>query len=162
MINIIKPLRKLLGVMGIGLSWSVMWGLVFAILGLIGGIIRPQDIDPGEGPVVIIGTGLLVGFVSGVVFGIILSFAENRKTLLDLALIRVAIWGMLAAAVWPLLTIVHDSMMIILCPLGAACAAGAVALARRAEFHSREQSSLAGLIDRFLASHLKAACASNG
>ena len=157
-----KPLRKLLGVMGIGLSWSIVWGVVFATLGLIAGIVRPEDIDPGEGPVVVIGTGLLVGFVSGAVFGIILSFAENRKAILDLALIRVALWGMLAAAVWPLLTIVHDSMMVIVCPLGAICALAAVAIARRAELHDPERPQLLRLIGRLLASPLQAACASNG
>jgi hypothetical protein len=157
-----KPLRKFLGVMGIGLSWSVAWGGVFATLGLIAGMVRPEDIDPGEGPIVIIGTGLLVGFVSGAVFGIILSFAENGKAILDLALIRVAIWGMLAAAVWPLLTAVHDSMMIILCPLGAVCTSAAVAIARRAELHDPERSQLMRLIGRLLASPLQAACASNG
>ncbi len=157
-----KPFRKLLGVIGIGLSWSMLWGIVFATLVLIAGFIRPEDIDPGEGPVVAIGTGLLVGFVSGAIFGIILSFAEHRKAILDLALIRVAIWGMLAAAAWPLLTAVHDSMMIILCPLGAFCASAAVAIARRAELYDPERSQFLRWIGRFAASPLRAACASNG
>jgi hypothetical protein len=154
-------LRKLLGVMGIGLSWSMVWGLVFATLVLIAGTLRPEDIDPGEGPLVAIGTGLMVGFVSGAVFGIILAFAENGKAILDLALLRVAIWSALAAAVWPLLTVVHDSMMIILCPLGAGCASAAVAIARRSERQDPERPQLS-LIGRLLASPLQAACASKG
>ncbi|MGI8783293.1 MAG: hypothetical protein ACR2L2_06555 [Acidobacteriota bacterium] len=113
-----KPLRKLLGVMGIGLSWGAVWGALFATLVLIIGIVRPEDIDPGEGAVAVSGIGWLVGFVSGVLFGIILSFAEDRKSILDPALSRVAIWGMLGSAAWPLLTAVDDSMMLILCPLG--------------------------------------------
>lgn len=157
-----KPLRKLLGVMGIGLSWGVGWATFFVTLVLIIGIFRPQDMDPGEGPVVFIGTGLRVGFVSGAVFGIILSFAENRKSLLDLALIRVAIWGMLAAAAWPLLTAMDDRMVYILCPLGAVCASASVALARKAELHDPERPQLLRSIGRLLAKPLQAACASSG
>ena len=62
-------LRKLFGVLGIGLTWSIVWGVAFVALWLIAGIIRPEDIDPGEGPDVAVGTGVLVGFVSGAVFG---------------------------------------------------------------------------------------------
>lgn len=156
-----KSFRRLLGVIGIGLGWALMWGAFFLTLVLIIGTLRPQDIDPGEGPVVAVGTGLLVGFVSGAVFGMIFSFAENRKRIFDLALIRVAIWGMLAAAVWPLLTVVHDSMMIILCPLGAACASGAAAIARRAELDDPARPQLPRWISFLLATPLQAACASN-
>jgi len=157
-----QPLRKFLGVMGIGLSWGTVWAAVFATLVLIIGIVRPEDIDPGEGPLVASGIGLVVGFVSGAIFGIILSFAENRKSLRDLALIRVAIWGMVGSAVWPLLTPLPNSMMLILCPLGAVCASVSVAIAKRSERHRLERPPPFGLIGRLLASPLKAACASNG
>jgi hypothetical protein len=157
-----KSLRKILGVMGIGLSWGVAWSAVFATLVLIIGAFRPEDIDPGEGPLVASGIGFMVGVVSGVVFGIILSFAENRKSIHDLALVRVALWGVIGAAVWPLMTPLPDDMMLILCPLGAVCATALVAIARRAERHRLERPQSIGLIGRLLASPLKAACSSNG
>lgn len=157
-----KPLRKLRGVMGVGLIWGVVWGAFFLTLVLIIGIFRPQDMDHGEGPIVVIGTGLLVGFVSGAVFGAILSFAENQKSILDLALIRVALWGMLAAAVWPLLTAVDNSMIFITCPLGAICATASVAIARKAELLDAQRPQLLRLIGSLLAKPLQAACASNG
>ncbi|MGH9869807.1 MAG: hypothetical protein ACREAA_16805 [Candidatus Polarisedimenticolia bacterium] len=128
-----------------------MFGAVFTGLALMMMAVRPQDVDPGEGPAVAARTGLLVGFVSGAIFGAILSLAEHGKMLVDLALLRVAFWGVLAAAVWPLSTEVHDSMVIILCPLGGLFAAAAVALARRP-----------GMMGRLLARPLQAACASRG
>ncbi len=160
-----KLLWKLLGVIGIGLSWSMVWGAFFVTLVSIIAIFRPHDGDlaPGiEGWVVVIGAGLLVGFVSGADFGIILSFAENRKAMRKLALTRVAIWGMLAAAAWSLLTYVDDRMMYVLCSLGAAWAVASVAIARRAEWHDAERPQLLSLIGRLVASPLQAACASNG
>lgn len=157
-----KPLQKLLGVMGIGLGWGVVWAAFFVTIGLIIGILRPQDIGPGEGLLVASGIGLLVGFVSGSVFGMILSFADHRKAMLDLPLIRVAIWGMLGAAVWPLLTPLPNSMLIILCPLGAGCASASVAIARSAVLHDLNRPPLLKWIGRLFRNPLQAACASNG
>jgi hypothetical protein len=143
--------RKLLGIAGIGLSWGVVWGAVFALLDLVAGVLRPGDVGPGEGPVTAAAIGSGVGLVFGAAYGIILAVAERRKAILDLSLARVAIWGLLAAAVWPLATAVHDSMVIILCPLGASCAAAAVAIARRAGARR--------WIDRLVAGPLRAVCA---
>jgi hypothetical protein len=42
---------------------------------------------------------------------------------------------------FPLLTAVHNSMLIILCPIGAALAAGSVAIAKRAELRASEELS---------------------
>lgn len=155
-----RILRKLLGVLAIGLSWGPVWCAFFVTLVLIIGIIRPQDMDPGEGPGIAGKIGLLVGFVSGAVFGVILSFAENRKTLPDLALIRVALWGVVAAAVWPLLTTVDNRMIYILCPLGAACASASVAMARKMDLHAPERSQFLRWIGFVLVKPLQAVCAS--
>src|SRR5688572_26136797 len=89
-------LRRLVGVAGIGLSWGVAWSAVFVGIALFIGMARPEDIDPGEGPLRISAIGFVVGFVSGTIFGAILSIAENRKAMSDLALIRVAFWGVLS------------------------------------------------------------------
>lgn len=139
-------LRKLLGIFGIGASWGIVWGAFFFVLGAVAGIVRPQDIDPGEAPPLVLGTGVFVGFVSGALFGTIIAVAEIGKSISDLALVRIALWGMIAAAVWPLLTHVHDSMVFILSPLGAACAVGAVLLARKSS----------GIARRLLAPSLEA------
>ena len=46
--------RRILGVIGIGLSWSVVWGAFFFALASIIGFFRPQDFDSGETPIVFI------------------------------------------------------------------------------------------------------------
>jgi hypothetical protein len=157
-----KLLRRLLGVIGIGLSWGLTWGVLFAAVGLIIGVVRPQDIDPGENALVISGIGFVVGFVSGTIFGLILSVAENRKAVSALALIRVALWGVLGATAWPLLTPLPNDMLFVLCPLGAVCASVFVAIARRAAAAKPEKAHLLKYADRLLASPLRAACESNG
>src|SRR5262245_3208435 len=157
-----KTLRRSLGVMGIGASWGVVWGMVFTALDLIIGFFRPDDIGPGEGPLDVSRVGLLVGFVSGAIFGTILSILENRKSIRELSLLRVAIWASVAAAVWPLITVVDDSMVIILCPLGAGCALAAVTIARKAWAQDTKRSKLLSFIGGIVAKPLAAACASNG
>jgi hypothetical protein len=65
---------------------------------------------------------------------------------------------MVAAAVWPVLTIAADDMAIILCPLGAGCATAPVAIARRAEHDDAERPGVLAVVGRLLASPLRAAC----
>jgi hypothetical protein len=154
-------LRRLFGVTGIGLSWALVWALVFGTIAIVMSILRPQDIDPGETPVVFVGIGFAVGFVSGAVFGVILALAEHRKSILELPPLRAGLWGLLAAAMWPLLTPVDDRMVYILCPLGASCASASVAIARRV-MPGSERSSWRSKVGRLIASPLRAACASNG
>jgi hypothetical protein len=134
-------LRKLRGVIGTGLAWGTAWATIMAFAGVVVGVLRPEEIDPGEGPIVV-GTIMgMVGFISGVAFGALLSFAERRKTILELSPGRAAMWGILASAVLPLLTGRADAVFV-LCPLGAACAAASVAIARRAELRSPERPKL--------------------
>jgi hypothetical protein len=84
---------------------------------LIAWVVDPGTIDPGEGPSVIIGTGATLGRVSGAVFGGLL----------------------VATAVFPLLTPADNSMLLFLCPMGAALAAGSIAVAKRAFLRDSEE-----------------------
>jgi uncharacterized membrane protein len=124
-------LRKCRGILGVAITWGAVWGAVFATLAFIVGIIDPDSIDPGETPLRIAGLGAVFGVVSGVAFGVLLAVAEGKKTLRDLSLARVALWGAVASAVFPLLTPVDNSMLVIVCPIGAALAAGLVAVAKK-------------------------------
>lgn len=134
-------LRKLRGVIGTGLAWGTAWAAIMAVAGVVIGVLRPEEIDPGEGPIRVGAVMGMVGFVSGAVFGTLLSFAERRKTILDLSPGRAALWGILASAAFPLLTGRADAVFV-LCPLGAVCAAASVAIARRAELRNPTQPKL--------------------
>lgn len=133
-------LRKLRGVMGIGLTWGILWAAIAAAVGLVIRITIPGSFDPGDAGIPL-AMGV-VGFVSGVGFGILLSFAESRKTILDLSLSRVAMWGVLGSAALPLLTGMEDKLLFLTCPLGAIFAAGSLAIARRAELRDSDQPKL--------------------
>jgi len=133
-------LRKLRGVMGIGLAWGILWAAISAAVGLVIGVTDPDSIDPGDAGIPL-AMGI-VGLVSGVCFGILLSFAESRKKILDLSLTRAALWGILGSAALPLLTGMEDKLMFLTCPLGAVFAMASVAIARKAELHDSEQPKL--------------------
>jgi hypothetical protein len=62
-------LRKLRGVVGIGLTWGVLWAAIGATIATIIGIVDPGSFDPGESRVTLSGIVGFVGLVSGVCFG---------------------------------------------------------------------------------------------
>jgi hypothetical protein len=136
-------LRRCRGAFGIGMVWGAAWAAFLAAASVIIGIFDPDSIDPGEGPLMLARFGAAFGFVSGAAFGVLLSLTESRKGILKLSLPRAALWGVLGSAALPLLTPMNDSILVFACPLGAALAAGTVALARRAELRAgHEQSQL--------------------
>jgi len=135
-------LRKARGVLAVALTWGVLWWAIGMIVGLVIGVVDPDSIDPGEEPLVVGWIIGLVGFLSGLAFGLLLSLAEHRKTILDLSLPRVALWGILGAAAPLLLTGMPDGMVVVTCPLGAVFAAASIAIARRGELRGGEPTAL--------------------
>jgi hypothetical protein len=131
-------LRKVRGVLGSGLIWGILWATVGAITGFLIRITIPGSMDPGENELLVAALFGAIGFVSGAVFGVLLSFAESRKKILDLSLSRAAVWGLLGSAALPLLTTMDNRLMFIFCPLGALSAAASVAMARRAVLRESE------------------------
>ena len=134
-------LRKLRGLLGVGLTWGIAWAAITAIIGTVIGIIDPDSIDPGESPLI---AGAIVGFqgfVAGVGFGLLLSFVETRKTILGLSVLRAATWGLLASAALPFLTGMPMGMIWFVGGLGAATAA--LSVAERTLGHVEETRRLA-------------------
>ena len=131
-------LRKLRGMLGVGLTWGIGWATLIFILTSIIGAVDPQQIDQGEEPWRLAGLVGMVGFMSGAVFAVILSSAERRKSLKDLSVPRAALWGALGGAALPLLTTMNNSVMFNTVPLGVIFAASTVAIARRAALREAE------------------------
>jgi hypothetical protein len=129
-------LRRCRGAIGFGVTWGLVWAAIFFTLGIVAGFIDPDSIDPGEEPIRIARIGGFLGFVSGAAFAVLLSLGDGRKTIRNLSLIRVAIWGAVGSALFPLLTPANNSMLLLICPIGAALAAGSVAIAKRAELRA--------------------------
>lgn len=135
-------LRKLRGLLGLGLTWGILWAILTAAIGVVIWVVDPDSIDSGEGPLIASAIVGWQGFVAGVGFGILLSFAETRKAILDLSLIRAAIWGLLASAALPFLTGMPIGMLWFVCLLGATSASASVAIARRAVLRGPERREL--------------------
>lgn len=132
-------LRRLRGVLGTGVTWAVGWGVAFA--GLRIGLGFPYG-NLLEAAV----NGMILGFIGGSSFAVILSIAEHRRTLDQLSLRRVALWGGVGGmalllcfspmvfGAGPLLGKMLPSYLVQLALhglLGAGFASGSVALARR-------------------------------
>lgn len=125
-------LRKLRGIAGMALVWSAGFVAFWLVLGTIIRIVDPPSIDAGEGPFAMAPLFALLGAIAGTVFGLTVAFGERRRTLADLKLSRMAIWGAMGGAAMPLLLGKPLGNLAVFAPLGALLATGSLALARRA------------------------------
>ncbi len=81
-----KWLRRILGAVGMGLTWAAGWGLVGVLIGMI--------VDPdGSMDEMWVAVGAYPGFLGGVVFSAVLRIAEGRRRLDELSLPRFGAWG---------------------------------------------------------------------
>ncbi len=149
-----RLMRRLRGLVGVGLTWGTLWGAIGAGIGFVLGRLDPL-LWTLDNPVTLWGLGMAAyGFVSGVGFGTLLMLREGSKRLGELSLGRVALWGVLGSAAVPLLflgffqagTTVVDILgaMGVTALLGGVFAPGAVAIARRAELASPDERDLLG------------------
>jgi hypothetical protein len=86
-------------VLGIGLAWATLWLALWTIVVVMIGVLDPDSIDPGEGPMVMLSILGPMGLFSGVAFGILLSIADRGRSAVDRSMIRVAAYGILASAI---------------------------------------------------------------
>jgi len=119
-----------------GLLWAPAWAAIFTLLIGITSFFIPIRGDAG--PIRMIAIIGWVGLVSGALFGVVLSCAESRKSVGDLSLGRAALWGILASAVFPLVTGRADQVFWA-CPFGFIASVILVAVARNAELREQNQ-----------------------
>jgi hypothetical protein len=137
--------RRLRGAVTIGVIWALLWIAIGLILLAIVRVVRPQEIETGEGPGTVLPILGLVGFLSGLGFAGLLSVAERRTGLHELSLTRVALWGLLGSAAIPLLMGADVGNGWLTGPMGAIFATASVAIARRGAPRTNEASSRAVL-----------------
>lgn len=143
-----KWLRKLRGIIGMGLLWGVVWGLLGFLLGalqVLPGVLRLAPLPFIVARMVgsAFGWGIWGG-LSGATFGGALMLAEGRRSLTELSAARIGFWGALGGMVFPVLITVagivgRPGMLRVLpgftlagATLGAASAVSMLWLARRA------------------------------
>ena len=81
-------LRRIRGALLMGLIWAVVW----LPLGLLVGMIVDPDGRMDEPWVVV---GVYPGFLSGVIFSVVLGIAARRRKLDELSVAKVGGWGRL-------------------------------------------------------------------
>lgn len=136
-------MQRLRGAIGIGIAWAVIWAAAFTALGVVISLLDPDSIDPGESVGLVLRIGATLGLVSGAGFSGLLALAEGGRRIEELSLPRMALWGAVATAAFPLLTPANNAMVILLCPLGAIVAAGSVAIARRGSLRAGPTATVA-------------------
>jgi len=123
--------RWLRGALAVGVTWTVLWLAIGVLLWAAFRIFRPDDIGADEGLRVVLPILGLAGLLSGLGFATLLTLAERRRTLRDLSLRRIAIWGFLGSAAIPTLLGAPPGEGWLTGVLGATFAAISVAVARR-------------------------------
>jgi len=126
-------LRRIRGIIGTGLTWAAAWIGLGAGLGALAGF-------PLTYLVRIALTNSVGGFIAGTAFATILSIAERKRTLGDLSLKRVALWGAAGGVLVTSMPLAFGApVAFLLGPLlinggiGATLATGSVVMARRAD-----------------------------
>jgi hypothetical protein len=125
-------LRKIRGILSMAVLWSAGFVAFWFLLGTIIRLVDPPSIDPGEGPFEMAPLFAALGAIAGTVFGVTLSLGERKRTLAELKLSRMALWGAIGGAAMPLVLGKPLGNLAVFAPLGALLATGSLALARRA------------------------------
>ncbi len=128
------------GVIGMGLTWAAVGGAVGTILGVV---TAGVGLDPAGITATSAIIGAIAGFTAGATFSTVLVIAEGRRRFDEMSLPRFAFWGasgglLLSGFLTATATLSSETHMIVLAYgvfplLAAGCAAGSLALARRAE-----------------------------
>lgn len=128
-------LRRLRGVLGMALTWSLGWATAGAILASARAYVDARTGATGsfDIPALIMIWGA-VGFVAGGMFYVVLSIAERRPIFDSLKGTRIAAWGALAGSMLPafftLATANPPADIAVGAVLGAASAVGSLWIAR--------------------------------
>ena len=92
---------------GIGLTWGIVWLAFWTIVFGIIAVVDPDSIDPGEGPMLMVAILGPMGLLTGVAIGILLSIGSRGRSILDVPLSRVAGLGVVGTAIVQLAYLGH-------------------------------------------------------
>ena len=90
--------RTLRRVLGIGLAWGLVWLAFWTIIAALIAVFNPDSIDPGEELMVLVIFGPM-GLFTGIAFGILRSVYGGDRRVVDISIVHVIAWGILATAI---------------------------------------------------------------
>ena len=125
-------------VLRFGLTWLLLWAAFWTVVVTIIGIVHPDSIDPGEGPLVIAATLGPLGLLSGMAFGVLRSIWPRGGTP-GRPLVHVASSGILATALvqlpylghWDVGLAANINMALASCAVGGVVTIAWLAMMRR-------------------------------
>jgi hypothetical protein len=126
-----KWMRRIRGVIGIGVTWAAAWALVGSVPRWLFGFNTDAPFP------IIFG---VLGFIAGVIFSGLLMLAEGRRGFDEMKISRFAAWGgvggvLLSAIFTRIASLGFGEVLVIVPTFAVACAisaSGSLALARRA------------------------------
>ena len=128
-------LKRIRGVIGMGLTWAAAWGGVGPIIGSV--VISGSTLS--DAALLLFEFGVM-GFLGGATFSVVLGIVEGRRRFDQMSLPRFAAWGALGGLLLSMFVFAAELgqtdliiLSVVLPLLGAGSAAGSLALARRAD-----------------------------
>ncbi len=118
-------LKRIRGAVGLGLTWAAVWFGVGAVFDMLSG--APVNGALLENAF----QAAVLGFLGGASFSVVLGIAEARRTFGEMSQWRFTSLG--AASGLVLSMVLGGSFVALFTLMGAGCAAGSLALARRAD-----------------------------
>ena len=91
----------------IGIAWAVAWAIAAILLIVVIGVVDPDSIDPGEGPlgaVMIFGP---MGALSGIAFAVLWSIRGRRDDSIGHPIVRAAVVGFVSSFIGQLAFLGH-------------------------------------------------------
>jgi len=133
-------LRRIRGVIGMGLTWAVAWALVGVLIGLAWTLGVPMEwfVEVFDAPLPALA---VPGFFAGAVFSTVLGIAGRRRRFDELSLPRFAAWGAVGGVLLtlPIVAMAEAPGAVMAVAVGtvtllsAGSAAGSLVLARMSE-----------------------------
>jgi hypothetical protein len=96
-----RLMRRIRGALGMAIAWGITWAVGAAgFLAVLALVLRPIAFWPGLRGITLLGG--ISGMISGFVFALALGVFHRNRTLADLRVSRMALWGAAAGIVVPL------------------------------------------------------------
>ncbi len=96
-----RLMRRVRGAFGMAIAWGITWAIGAAgLLAIIAMLFRPDAFWAGLRGITLLGG--ISGMISGFVFALALGVFHRNRTLADLRVSRMALWGAAAGIVVPL------------------------------------------------------------